>query len=55
MAYFIALDRAFTPCSLETFDRGLRSMNALHKAALQGAIPALRALLEITFNINALD
>jgi hypothetical protein len=25
MAYFIALDRAFTPCSLETFDRGLRN------------------------------
>jgi len=24
MAYFIAPDRAFTPCSLETFDRGLR-------------------------------
>jgi hypothetical protein len=25
MAYFTAPDRALTPCSLQTFDRGLRS------------------------------
>jgi ankyrin repeat protein len=31
------------------------SMNALHKAALQGAIPALLALLKIIPNINALN
>jgi hypothetical protein len=28
MAYFTGLDRAFTPCSPKTFDRGLRNVHA---------------------------
>jgi hypothetical protein len=43
MAYFTGLDRAFTPCSPETFDRGLRTVVTYDDIALDGQSTAVVA------------
>jgi hypothetical protein len=40
MAYFTGLDRAFTPCSPETFDRGLRRISEFEIATISGQCDA---------------